>query len=66
MRQRLLPLLIAASFPAAVAGPTGPVVVNGQATFAQQGNVFTVTNTPNTIINWQSFSIGAGEITRFV
>jgi filamentous hemagglutinin family protein len=24
-----------------------------------------VTNSPNSIINWQSFSIGANEITRF-
>jgi filamentous hemagglutinin family protein len=28
--------------------------------------VFSITSTPGTIINWQSFSIGAGEITRFV
>jgi hypothetical protein len=42
-------------------------VVHGQASFNQQGNVFSITNTPGTIINWQSFqSIGAGEITRFI
>jgi len=41
-------------------------VVSGQASFNQQGNVFSITNTPNTIINWQSFSIGAGETTRFI
>jgi filamentous hemagglutinin family protein len=61
-----LPLLLAASFGAAVAAPASPQVVAGQATFSQQGNVFSITNTPNTIINWQSFSVNPGEITRFV
>ena len=45
--------------------PTGASVVAGTATFATNGNTFTVTNTPNTIINWQSFNIGAGKTTRF-
>ena len=49
----------------AQANPIGAAVVNGQANFAASGNTLTVTNTPNTIINWQGFSIGAGEITRF-
>ncbi|MGZ3185075.1 MAG: two-partner secretion domain-containing protein, partial [Telluria sp.] len=66
MNKRLLPLLIAASFGPAAADPTHPVVVSGQATFSQQGNVFSITNTPNTIINWQSFSIAPGEVTRFI
>ena len=47
------------------ANPSGGTVVNGSATFATTGNTLTVTNTPNTIINWQGFSIGAGETTRF-
>ncbi|HEY1044740.1 MAG TPA: filamentous hemagglutinin N-terminal domain-containing protein, partial [Telluria sp.] len=64
--KRLLPVLLATAFSAAVAAPTAPVVVNGTATFNQQGNVFTITNTPNTIINWQSFSVAPGEVTRFV
>ncbi|HEU4853022.1 MAG TPA: filamentous hemagglutinin N-terminal domain-containing protein [Telluria sp.] len=64
--KRLLPLLLASAFSAAVASPTSPSVVAGQATFHQNGNVFTITNTPGTIINWQSFSVGAGEVTRFV
>ncbi len=50
----------------AQANPTGPTVVNGAASFSQLGNVLKVTNTPNAIINWQSFSIGAGDITRFI
>ena len=48
------------------ANPTNPVVVNGAAQFTSTGNLLTVTNTPNAIINWGSFSIGANEITRFV
>jgi filamentous hemagglutinin family protein len=28
--------------------------------------VFTITNTPGTIINWQTFSIDAGETTQFI
>jgi filamentous hemagglutinin family protein len=50
----------------AYANPTGAAVVNGQASFATAGKTLTVTNTPNAIINWQGFSIGASEITRFV
>ncbi|HXZ97392.1 MAG TPA: filamentous hemagglutinin N-terminal domain-containing protein, partial [Burkholderiales bacterium] len=48
------------------ANPVGPTVVNGSASFSTQGNLFTVTNTPGAILNWQSFSIAQGEITRFV
>jgi filamentous hemagglutinin family protein len=47
------------------ANPIGAAVVAGQASFATAGKTLTVTNTPNTIINWQGFSIGANEITRF-
>ncbi|MCY7307868.1 MAG: filamentous hemagglutinin N-terminal domain-containing protein, partial [Rhodoferax sp.] len=47
------------------ANPTGAQVVNGQAVLQTQGNKLTVTNTPGAIINWQSFSIGAGETTYF-
>jgi len=47
------------------ANPIGAAIVNGQASFATSGNTLTITNTPNTIINWQGFSIGANEITRF-
>ena len=48
------------------ANPTAPRVVSGNATFSSSGTVLTVTNSPNSIINWQSFSIAAGETTRFV
>lgn len=50
---------------AAFANPTGPTVVNGSVTFLPAGNVLQITNTPNAIINWQSFSVSAGELTRF-
>ena len=62
----LLSLAVAACFGSVQANPLSPQVVAGQASFQQQGNVFTVTNTPNTIINWQSFSVNANEVTRFL
>ncbi|MBY0270150.1 MAG: filamentous hemagglutinin N-terminal domain-containing protein, partial [Burkholderiales bacterium] len=49
-----------------LANPTGPAVAQGQASFAQQGNTLTVTNTPGTVINWQGFSIAGNEIARFI
>ena len=54
------------SSPTLNANPEGGTVVNGSATFNQQGNSLTVTNTPGTIINWQDFSIQTEETTRFV
>ena len=48
-----------------LANPVGPTVVAGQASFATQSNSLTVTNTPGAIINWQGFSIGQNELTRF-
>jgi filamentous hemagglutinin family protein len=67
LRRRLLPVLIAGCFAQlALANPGGQQVVAGNATFLQQGNVLSITNTPGTIINWQNFSIGQGEITRFI
>jgi len=58
-------VLLALSIHTAQANPLGPTVVNGQASFATGGNTLTITNTPGAIINWQGFSIGANEITRF-
>lgn len=67
IQRRLGALLLAACYCATgVAAPTLPQVVAGQATFNQQGNVFSIANTPGAIINWQSFNIGAGEVTRFI
>ena len=67
-RIKLISAAVASCFACqlAFANPTGPTVVNGQVTFNQQGNLLQITNSPNSIINWQSFSIGANEITRFL
>lgn len=50
---------------ASLANPVGPTVAQGAARFATSGSTLTVTNSPNAIIHWRSFSIGAGETTRF-
>jgi filamentous hemagglutinin family protein len=66
-KRRFGALLLAAAYcGGASAAPTLPQVAAGQASFNQQGNVFSITNTPGTIINWQSFNVQAGEITRFI
>ncbi|MFZ2855526.1 MAG: filamentous hemagglutinin N-terminal domain-containing protein [Rhodocyclaceae bacterium] len=63
----LIATAVAACFaPLVFALPVAPSVVNGSASFAQNGNTLTVTNSNQAIINWQSFSIGSKEITRFV
>lgn len=47
--------------------PTGPQVVSGTASFQHpSANTLNVTNSPGAIINWQGFSIGANELTRFI
>ena len=50
----------------ASANPTGPSIAAGAASFATAGKTLNVTNAPGTIINWQGFSIGVGETTRFL
>lgn len=65
--QRRLLIAIAACFsPLAVANPTDPTVVSGSAVFQGGAGSLTITNSSGAIIDWKSFSIGAGEITRFV
>ncbi|MCB2042516.1 MAG: filamentous hemagglutinin N-terminal domain-containing protein, partial [Rhodoferax sp.] len=68
-RRHALAIALAAAYgvapPLALANPGGAVVVHGQASMQTQGNRLTVTNTPGAIINWQQFSIGAGETTYF-
>jgi len=68
IRRRVLATAVACCFSPllASANPVGPVVTHGQAAFNAQGKLLTVTNSPGAIINWQGFSIGAGETTRFV
>ena len=66
-KPKLLALSVAACFSApALANPTGGNVVSGSASIASSGNTLTVNNSANAIINWGSFSIGAGEITKFI
>ncbi|MDP3192060.1 filamentous hemagglutinin N-terminal domain-containing protein [Rhodoferax sp.] len=50
----------------ALALPVAPTVAHGSASFSQSGSTLTVTNTPNAIINWGSFSIGQNELTQFI
>jgi filamentous hemagglutinin family protein len=70
LKPKIIALSVAAAFALSVehagANPTGPTVVSGSAAFAAQGNALNVTNSANAIINWQGFSIGANEITRFI
>lgn len=66
IQRTLMALLVGACFGSAGANPVLPQLIQGQAAFAQQGNVFSITNSPNAIINWQSFSVNPGELTRFL
>ena len=45
--------------------PTGPQVVQGNASVVQTGKQLQVTNSPGTVINWQSFGIAPGHNTYF-
>ncbi len=70
LRPKLIALSVAACFALAQqetrANPTGPSVASGSASFATAGSMLTVTNSANAIIQWQGFSIGINEITRFL
>ncbi|MBL0168797.1 MAG: filamentous hemagglutinin N-terminal domain-containing protein [Propionivibrio sp.] len=64
---KVMTAALAAAFAGgALANPVNPVVASGQAVFQQNGKTLTVTNTPSAIINWQSFNIDRGELTRFI
>jgi filamentous hemagglutinin family protein len=63
----LLALAVATCFTSgSYALPKDPTVASGSASFAQSGNVLTVTNSNGAIINWNKFSIGVNETTRFI
>ena len=65
-RSLLLATSILAS-QAAWASPQGGSVVSGQATITQSGNTLNIVQqSAKLIINWKSFSIGAGEIVRII
>ena len=47
--------------------PTGAQVINGTVSMVKpNATTLNITNTPGAIIQWQGFSIGAGETTRFI
>ncbi|HEX2828326.1 MAG TPA: filamentous hemagglutinin N-terminal domain-containing protein [Burkholderiales bacterium] len=51
----------------AVANPNGPQVISGNVQFQGLGtDRLSITNTPGAIINWQGFSINAGQLTQFL
>lgn len=60
-------LVLTLAVRAAIANPQGPTVVHGQASFGiPTPGTLQIHNSANAIINWQGFSIGAAETTRFV
>src|SRR4051812_8235584 len=73
-RPKLLAISVAACFGLsslqALANPTGPSVAAGNASFTGLGTSSLLVNTTaspgNAIINWQGFSIGVNELTRFL
>ncbi|MFZ4537116.1 filamentous hemagglutinin N-terminal domain-containing protein [Propionivibrio sp.] len=66
-KTKVIAAALAATFAGtSVANPVNPVVASGSAVFQQSGKTLTVTNTPSAIINWQSFNIDRGELTRFI
>lgn len=63
----LIATAVSACFaPLVFALPVDPTVASGSATFVQNGNVLTVTNSNQAIINWRSFSSGSDETIRFI
>ena len=49
-----------------VAAPIGASIQSGTASITQQGLLTTIQNSPNAIINWQSFNISPAELVRFI
>lgn len=68
-RRHAVAAAVAAAFgtaaPAWAQLPTGATVVNGAADIATREGQMTVRNTPNAVLNWESFSIGAGNGVHF-
>jgi filamentous hemagglutinin family protein len=67
-RPKLISIAVASCFVTgtALANPNGHTVVHGNVTVKEVGNLLKIHNSPNAVINWRSFSIGANEITRFI
>ena len=72
IRNRTLKWLLAAFLAGNAAGvahgnPAGPTVVHGSADFSNPvAGTLNVTTSSKAIINWQGFSIGSDELTRFI
>ena len=66
---RLTPLAFALGLafqgPALAVLPTGGQFAHGSGTIATSGTTMTVTNAPNAVINWNTFSIGAANAVQF-
>jgi filamentous hemagglutinin family protein len=50
----------------AFANPQGGAAVSGEAGFAENGKALHITTGDRAIINWDKFSIDAGELTKFI
>ncbi len=62
---KVLSAAMAACFATAtVANPALPQIAAGTATLNRRGRSLVISNSDKAIINWRSFSIGAGEETR--
>jgi len=67
MKKGMLALAIGMAIGDARALPTGPSTAAGAALISNpSSSVLQVVNTPGAILNWQGFSIAAGETARFV
>jgi len=60
--------LLSLSVATARANPAGGTVAAGSATIAGEGTALTTIHqtSDRAILNWQGFSIGLGEVTRFI
>ena len=63
----LVSVVLLASLSADLSASSTPGIVSGSVTFAQSGNKLTVTEkSPSAILNWQNFSVAAGEVVQFI
>lgn len=65
-RTAMTPILLAILAGTAMGEPEGEQVVAGQASFLRDGGLTEITAADNTIINYQSFGVGADETVRFI
>ena len=66
-RYRVATIAVASCFAGSTqANPNLPTVISGNATFQALGKNLNIANSPGAIIQWNGFSIGADEITRFI